>query len=83
MVALLGPVDAAAHGLVVRGRHAEPAQRTAAGFGELVGDLFQETTDEPVAARPVEIDAAVVTNEVARSIRESVMATPSRPAMWL
>src|SRR6185437_6906924 len=44
----------------------ELMQGTAAGRGELIGDLVEEATGEAVTMQPVEIDAAVVSGEIAK-----------------
>jgi IstB-like ATP binding protein len=48
VVALLGPVDTTAHGVFVGRRHVELAHPSAAGFGELIGNLVEE--EEPQRA---------------------------------
>lgn len=62
VMALLGPIHAAAHRAV--GQHyAEPAECAATGVGELIGDVVADPASEPITVQPAQVDSAVVSGE--------------------
>jgi hypothetical protein len=65
VVTLLSSVDATAHSVGVRRDHPELAQGAVAGRGELIDDLVEEATGEAVTMQPIEIDAAIMSGEIA------------------
>jgi hypothetical protein len=63
VMALLGPIHAAAHRAVGGQRYAEPAECAATGVGELIGDVVVDPTSEPITVQPAQVDSAVVSGE--------------------